>query len=86
MAATDDLVQRVAAQIEAGIILFDESPLPDCDLTADELAQIARAAITETLAEVDRHLSAVQYDPAPYSAMKARLAAIRAGTKPTPSD
>lgn len=42
----------------------------------------AIAAITETLDAVAAQLSAVQYDPAPYTAMKARLAAMREELKP----
>lgn len=37
----------------------------------------ARAAIATVLAAVGAHLSAVQYDPAPYTALKARLAKVR---------
>lgn len=40
-----------------------------------ELAGARKAA----LEEVERHLSAVQYDPAPYTAMKARLAKLQEG-------
>jgi len=36
-----------------------------------------REDIAEVLDEVSRHLSAVQYDPAPYTAMKYRLAQFR---------
>lgn len=38
----------------------------------------ARAAIAAVLDEVASHLSAVQYDPAPYTALKKRLSAMRA--------
>jgi hypothetical protein len=43
-----------------------------------ELKRDAQAAIVATLAEVGKHLSAVQYDPAPYTAMKYRLDAFAA--------
>lgn len=39
--------------------------------------QAAQAAIAATLDEIERHLSAVQYDPAPYTAIKHRLATLR---------
>lgn len=63
-----DVVQRVALAMcrAAG---FDDAP--DC------VEPQARAAIAETLDVVAAHLSAVKYGPAPYTAMKARLAAIR---------
>lgn len=38
----------------------------------------ARAAVSEALVEVERHLSAVQYDPAPYTALRHRLAQLKA--------
>jgi hypothetical protein len=37
----------------------------------------AQAAVAEVLDAVAANLVAVQYDPAPYTAMKARLAAMR---------
>lgn len=66
--AMDDVVQRVARAMcrAAG---FDDAP--DC------VELEARAAIAEVLDIVDANLIAVQYEPAPYTAMKARLAAIR---------
>ena len=45
----------------------------------DALDRLARAyrKREDVLDKVERHLSAVQYDPAPYTAMKHRLARIR---------
>jgi hypothetical protein len=37
----------------------------------------AQSVIDVVLIEVERNLSAVQYAPAPYASMKARLAAMR---------
>lgn len=48
-------------------------------VSENELARAAdevRAVIPVVLAEVQRHLSAVQYDPAPYTALKHRLAEL----------
>lgn len=46
--------------------------------TQDSLLEVADAAIAIVLRKVERHLSAVQYDPAPYTALKHRLAALKA--------
>ena len=43
---------------------------------AQAIIPIVRA---DALEEVSRHLSAVQYDPAPYTAMKYRLASLAKG-------
>jgi len=48
---------------------------PNCESLAAENARLRETA----LAEVERNLLAVQYDPAPYSAMKRRIAAMRKG-------
>lgn len=63
--------------------LLTHEVVPDCEFCARSFAVIerdraeTRAAV---LAEVERHLAAVQYDPAPYTAMKARLAALKSPT------
>lgn len=47
-----------------------------CDValpTWENYVEAARAVIPVVLEEVQRHLSAVQYDPAPYTALKYRL-------------
>ena len=38
---------------------------------------IAAAGLKVALDHIERHLSAVQYDPAPYTSLKHRLAALR---------
>lgn len=51
--------------------------------TYGQRAEMVRAIIpivrADALEEVSRHLSAVQYDPAPYTAMKYRLASLAKG-------
>ncbi len=53
--------------------LAKEGMWPDPHSTPTD-EDLARAVIPVVLAEVQRHLSAVQYDPAPYTALKHRLA------------
>lgn len=45
----------------------------------DALARHRVAAIAETLKLVEQHLSACQYDPAPYTCLKTRLRALQGG-------
>lgn len=62
---TDELVTVVAEVLDQWI----------GDLSASR--EMAQAAIAATLDAVERNLSAVQYDPAPYTALKYRLRAMR---------
>lgn len=42
-----------------------------------DFAALGKSVIAEVLDQVEAHLSAVQYDPAPYTAMKHRLSHLR---------
>lgn len=55
-------------------------PLASRDNVPDSEGYVrnARAVVAAVLDEVAAHLSAVQYDPAPYTTMKVRLSAMRA--------
>lgn len=73
----DKLVEKVARAIaesdrnkESGIQMSD---LWDSPSYRAIVTKHARAVIPVVLEEVQRHLSAVQYDPAPYTALKHRL-------------
>lgn len=54
--------------------------------TQSEVREIAAKAIAITLQEVEAHLQAVQYDPAPYTALKTRLRSLIASTMPSDHD
>lgn len=73
-----DVVQRVALAIERADKARD---IPEGVVDHPDVSSwgehLARAAIAETLDVVAAHLSAVKYGPAPYTAMKARLTAMR---------
>ena len=69
-----ELIERVARAI-ASEVWHDE---PDqIDQMAVDWIGPAKAAIRAMLDGVESNLSAVQYDPAPYTAMKHRIAAMR---------
>lgn len=65
------LLDRAAAEIEDNVVVGC------CTPGERESREIAGMIIPVVLDEVERHLSAVQYDPAPYSALKRRLAGMR---------
>lgn len=79
------LVEKVAiaiGQTEVGETVFaDRKYIKGDEIVIEPFVRwyypSARAAITVTLDEIERHLSAVQYDPAPYTALKHRLATLR---------
>lgn len=60
-----ELIERVAEALRA------------VPLYQDDYETLAKAAIRAMLDGVESNLSAVQYDPAPYTAMKHRIAAMR---------
>lgn len=70
-----DLVERVAKRIFASRTMWpwDSGPKGEVGIARHN----ARAAVSETLDEVERYLSAVQYEPAPYTALKYRLSQFR---------
>lgn len=71
-----ELIERVAAAVCEAMYgkQFDAHQMPEAYGHAD---RIAKAAIRAMLDGVESNLSAVQYDPAPYTAMKHRIAAMR---------
>ena len=60
-----ELIERVA------------EALRNVPMYQDDYETLAKAAIRAMLDGVESNLSAVQYDPAPYTAMKHRIAAMR---------
>ena len=56
--------------------LFPQGGETELDAAKVLCEDIAKAAIAIVLEKVERHLSAVQYDPAPYTALKHRLRAL----------
>jgi len=76
-----DVLERVAL-----VLLNDDRQaaglptVPSRDNIPDSEGYVrnARAVVAAVLDEVAAHLSAVQYDPAPYTTMKVRLSAMRA--------
>ena len=83
MSLKEDVARALAGYF--GPHTFDEMPKDRLDMkhrqrqgetvfdTQEELLEMADAAIAIVLERVESHLSAVQYDPAPYTAMKYRL-------------
>ncbi len=72
-----ELIERVARSILASssgsALQWDDMDI----ITRGSLLSDAKAAIRAMLDGVESNLSAVQYDPAPYTAMKHRIAAMR---------
>lgn len=62
------LVESVSKAIEGNMMYV---------VSKKEARFFAQAAIAAMLEAVESNLSAVQYDPAPYTAMKARLAQMK---------
>lgn len=74
MELREEVARAMFAKVRGkdGKLKFDEvEPIRDAYMTG------ADAAIAIVLRKVERHLSAVQYDPAPYTALKHRLAELR---------
>jgi hypothetical protein len=68
---SEQLLSRIALEIE-------ENTLVGCCTPSErEAREIAGTIIPMVLDEIERHLSAVQYDPAPYTSLKRRLAGLR---------
>ncbi len=74
-----ELVEKVARALDPDA-WREELPVPTraavigFHMRRQKSAELAHAVIPVVLEEVQRHLSAVQYDPAPYTALKHRLA------------
>lgn len=75
-----ELREEVAREIdkEAGGKIYSLLEYGPTSENHDAFETAADAAIAIVLRKVEQHLSAVQYDPAPYTALKHRLAGLKA--------